>query len=548
MRIASIALSPYGHLTHAHLDLPAPSGGPGLHVLSGRNGAGKSTSLRALDGALFGIPRRTRDAHTHPGPSLKVALDLETGDGRLLRVERRKRDGQSLFAPDGSPVDEAVLRDALGGLPPEEFRAMFLLDCAKLEEGSADLLAGRGLLGEALFGAALGLGRVHKVLAELDAEAEALWIKGGTRTLSQQLKALGDARRDKRKGRLNPEEWAQLQRELDDTERELVDLRESIRATAERIGRTGRLERCLEPLTRRRRLLTELAELDETSDLPPSFADEIRAVERNRDDAERRLADAQEELNLLDGELAANPEPGAIADHEAAVNELYQRAGESTKAAKDLPRRQAELSTRKQDVQRLWARVATFDPGSGIDALRVSAADRARLEELAAEHAAATKAREDAREAVRRISRRAATQADSQPQLPALAAAEQAALTAAIEDARAAGDLDSALQTTRDNAQASRQEAQVACAALPAWDGELEALGRLKVPSSSTLGGFAGEHRELDRAADRLQHRADELASREQSLTVEAQALATGPTAPTRAEVSRVTAAMRTSP
>jgi uncharacterized protein YhaN len=115
-------------------------------------------------------------------------------------VERRKKDTQSLSAPDGTVVDEAVLREFLGGLPPEEFRAMFLLDCEKLEKGSEDLVAGRGLLGEALFGAALGLGQVHKVLEELDAEADALWVKSGQRSLNRQLKALGEARKAVRTG------------------------------------------------------------------------------------------------------------------------------------------------------------------------------------------------------------------------------------------------------------------------------------------------------------------------------------------------------------
>ena len=82
---------------------------------------------------------------------------------------------------------------------------MFLLDCEKLEKGSEDLVAGRGLLGEGLFRAALGLGQVHKVLGgTARRRSDALWVKGGQRALNRQLKAPGEARKAVRAGRLAP--------------------------------------------------------------------------------------------------------------------------------------------------------------------------------------------------------------------------------------------------------------------------------------------------------------------------------------------------------
>jgi uncharacterized protein YhaN len=268
--------------------------------------------MRALDGALFGIPRRTRDTHTHPGPALKINLSLETHDGQTLRVQRLKRDGQSLFAADGSPVDEAILREALGGLPPEEFRAMFLLDCDKLEEGSEDLLAGRGLLGQALFGAALGFGRVHSVLANLDEEAQTLWIKGGNRAVTQQIKVLTDARRHKRQDRLDPDDLARLHRELNQTEEQLVDLKETQGKVTRRLERTIRHQRCLPHLAQRAQLLEQLEHLPATPQLPASFADDVRAADGDFAAATRLITETDEELNRVNAELDANPSPGRL--------------------------------------------------------------------------------------------------------------------------------------------------------------------------------------------------------------------------------------------
>ena len=44
----------------------------GVHVVYGRNEAGKSTALRAITGLLYGIAQNTPDAHVHKMPDLRV--------------------------------------------------------------------------------------------------------------------------------------------------------------------------------------------------------------------------------------------------------------------------------------------------------------------------------------------------------------------------------------------------------------------------------------------------------------------------------------------
>lgn len=538
MRIATLELSPYGHLAHARLELPAPPGGPGLYVLSGRNGAGKSTSLRALDGALFGISRRTRDTHTHPGPALKIGISLERTDGELVSFERRKRDKQSLSTSDGTVVDEALLREFLGGLPPEEFRAMFLLDCNKLEEGSEDLLEGRGQLGEALFGAALGLGRVHKVLAELDAEADALWVKGGARTLNHNLKMLAEARKEKRKSRLDPETWMGMRRELDEAEQELLTVQKALGDLAQAIGQSARHERCLAPLTKRRLALEGLNELPATPELPASFPAEVRAARASLEDAEQKTAGYRDELERVEDELDAHPDPGPIADREDAVNSLYQRSGESDKASKDLPRREAELAAHRDDLQRLLARARPGHDANCIDALTVTNADRARLEELASERSALGQAHKDAKQTVDRLTRSAALHEATAPAAPTMSQVSQDALAKAVEAASDAGDLDTAARDDREHARLLREAADRACASLPGWNLDINELERLEAPSIATVQRFTKERAALDRGWERLTDRDIDLNQRTGVLEHDEDRLARGPAAPTLAEVT----------
>jgi uncharacterized protein YhaN len=537
MRITALELAPYGHLAYARLELTPPAGGAGLHVIRGRNGAGKSTTMRALGGALFGIPRQTPDMHTHPGPALKIGLSLETQDGRALHVERRKRDRQSLFAPDGSPFDEALLREALAGLPADEFGAMFLLDSDKLKKGSEDLLAGRGLLGQALFGAALGFGRVHSVLAELEAEAQELWLKHGNRFITQQVKELRDARQHKRQDRLDPAELVRLQRELEETEREAVELKDIQHAVSERLERTRRHQRCLTSMARRAQLLHELDQIPPTPALPASFVDDVRAAQGEAKDAEAVISDTGE-LDGVNAELDANPEPGAIADCETTINELYQRAGESSKAAADLPRRDAELSARRAALTQLLTKTGLPPDTDNVDQFRIPEAHRARLDELGSERARLDQAKEDAKQTVAQLKRQLKTLDEDKPAAPALPPAAQELLRDTIDTARGEGDLDGKAASARKAAAGYRDEARRACAALPLWSGDVEALERFTVPTAATVQRFEQAYTAAERAEERLGGRRQELQARSKALEDETRSLADGPHAPTRPEVA----------
>ena len=71
MKILELALHAFGPFTDAVLDLSA--GQEGLHLIYGPNEAGKSSALRALRQALFGIPR------SHPTASSIPTRRCESG-------------------------------------------------------------------------------------------------------------------------------------------------------------------------------------------------------------------------------------------------------------------------------------------------------------------------------------------------------------------------------------------------------------------------------------------------------------------------------------
>ncbi|MEZ5599737.1 MAG: AAA family ATPase [Candidatus Competibacteraceae bacterium] len=87
MKIEHLYLKAFGAFSERRLDF---TGGPDFHVIYGPNEAGKSTTLRALIGLLFGIEERTADDFVHSKPNLRIGAALATADAGRLAIMRRK--------------------------------------------------------------------------------------------------------------------------------------------------------------------------------------------------------------------------------------------------------------------------------------------------------------------------------------------------------------------------------------------------------------------------------------------------------------------------
>src|SRR6478672_10745908 len=120
MKILELALHAFGPFTDVVLDL---SGGrEGVHVIFGPNEAGKSSALRGLRQALFGIPGQSADDFIHSYAKMRIGLTVRGHDGQAHRFIRRKGNRNTLLAGDGTTTlpDETIQR-VLNGLTESEF-------------------------------------------------------------------------------------------------------------------------------------------------------------------------------------------------------------------------------------------------------------------------------------------------------------------------------------------------------------------------------------------------------------------------------------------
>ena len=252
MKILELSLQAFGPFTDVILDF---SGGrEGLHLVHGPNEAGKSSALRAMRQALFGIPMQSPDDFLHSYQKLRVGMRLRDGDGRELAFVRRKGAKNTLLADDGAtPLPDSALAKVLGGVTEAEFSRRFALDHDELVAGGRSILEGAGELGQLLFQAGGGLKDLLEVQPGLDRELESLFKPTGTKPrINKALDELKEAKTLVRQGSLPSTEWVEHDAALRLAAGQLEQVEGRLEASRAEKRRLERIADALPVLARRR--------------------------------------------------------------------------------------------------------------------------------------------------------------------------------------------------------------------------------------------------------------------------------------------------------
>ncbi|MDQ0468189.1 YhaN family protein [Labrys wisconsinensis] len=387
MRLLRLDLERYGPFTDRTLHFRADAA---LHLVHGRNEAGKSSALAAITDLLYGFELRSSADFLHKYSELRVGAEILAADGRRLAVRRRKGNRNTLVDAQERPLDEALLEPLLGGVPREVFRTAFGLSQEGLRAGAQALIEARGDIGESLFAASSGLRGLVGVRAGLDDEADALFglRRSDRKPFYQALERYDQARKDLREQTLRADELKALDDDIARHDERLAAIVARLGAVAGERARLARVRRVAPILRRIEAGLAEDAGLGpalavESGAAPPvagGFIDRTRAAldaaERGTDEAgrlEREAAAAAEGL----ADLAVDPPVLAEA---AAVAALSDERAALAKALQDLPRRRGEARGIADEVADLARRLGLPDR-AGLERLLPDdlAVERVRL-------------------------------------------------------------------------------------------------------------------------------------------------------------------------
>lgn len=534
MRFRRVDLRAFGPFTDVVLDLSAEGV---LHVVHGENEAGKSTALRALTDFLYGIPERTRDDHLHRKDRLRIGAVIERADGKRLELVRRKGRKNTLLDAAGEPVDEAVLRAALGGVGRDLFETVFGLSQASLRSGGRALLEGRGDVGESLFDAGVGGSGIHAVLERLEREADELFTpRSKQRKLDQAIAAFKEARKAVAHTGLSSAAWQTQREEVERTRaaRDALDARlgELLREHT----RIQRHVRVIPKLDQRATLRAQRAELGEVPRLPEdATARRVEAL-RTREECERAIADLERHIARLEERREALEIPASLVDlPDATVKDLADRLAAHRKAASDLPRREAELAAAEQDVAAILRRLGR-DPTSGLEQLRLGSGRINQIHALANRYSGLEEALRGAREM---LGERQEELACVRQRLEAAGGApDTGPLARAVEAAQRLGDVDERLEAGRRAVERDARTLEERLAALSPWRGSPGELLGLALPSPETIDRFEAEAVEMARARERLEERAAAIAARVREATRDLEALEAGGEVPSEEQLA----------
>ncbi len=146
MKLLKLNLKAVGPFSGLVLDLS--SGREGLHLIYGRNEAGKTSALRAISHLFFGFPHLSADNFVHPNEQLRVGGLLRHSDGEELEIVRRRGRGNTVRGSDDSLViADAWQRRFLGDLNQETFRDALRDRSRTIVEGRGGNSHGQGRLG-----------------------------------------------------------------------------------------------------------------------------------------------------------------------------------------------------------------------------------------------------------------------------------------------------------------------------------------------------------------------------------------------------------------
>ncbi|WP_158222505.1 YhaN family protein [Rhodopirellula sp. MGV] len=529
MILEQLDLLAFGGFTNHTLDLSA--GPRRFHVVYGPNESGKSTCLRAITALLYGVPNQTTDNYLHANAKMRIGGTLRTGDEQHLEFIRRKGRQNTVLKPDGkTALDDQVLLRVLGGVDQAAFHQRFALSHEQLIEGGKAILESQGELGEILFAAGAGVGKLRAILAQLESDERELFAARARRTIINGALSELDEKRTEMKGlQTLPASYNGLCESIEQAEQQASQIGSQIAETRQELLCNQAYEEARKIVPLWRHALERLGELAATPMLDDEFTARRREASANHDALQKSANELQSELSGSIERQKSLVLDQSILEHADQVVTLFQSAASRQSASVErsglvgvVQDQQRQLRQTLAELDVVVAEADLFDSTSdsavdeAIAGLQFSDSAHARITELASESEVLRQQEQVASEQVQTLKRELddVTEELEQLTLPA----DPQLLEQVLGEIGPPREFLSNRDQARESHESLRRDCEQLLQQLGIAQKTLESVASLNVPSTNQIEQFEQSFGTLDRTLDQIKTEQSKQTKRRQKL------------------------------
>lgn len=324
MRIKAFHINGFGILH----DTGARDLSPGLSVFTGHNESGKSTLLRFLRAALFGLSGRVPRDEPLRGGTHGGILHIVSEDGREFIFELKGGRVRITDALTGTSIKQSV-PELSEGVDRHVFERVFAVGLNDLYSGG-DSILNEDRLRDRLFAAGAGLGTValSKTFLRIEKDMDRIAKNRSTRSRSlirDDSDRLAEIDRKLREMSSLQNEYAKLKQDTGLLSAELEDIGNILTETGKRQMEIRRLLSIIEPYSRLGKVREEMSVLQQQmGDLPPGASERYAMLKKEIQSHEQDLGGikkSMEELLLEEESISVNPD---VLENSSGIESLWE--------------------------------------------------------------------------------------------------------------------------------------------------------------------------------------------------------------------------------
>ena len=351
MKLRDIHVDGFGHFADRSF---GPLERP-ITVFNGANETGKSTLLEFVRRVLYGFPDGRSNANLYrplAGGNHGGSLTIESADRLRYNVRRSQgaRGGTvTLTADTGEPLPDSELYRLLGGNPEYIFNRVFTFTLEELY--ASDLLSDENV-NDYIYSEGMGVSALPAALRKIRRDKEDLFRRGGsTQKIYHVANRLQGVDGSLQEVANNAATFASLTADLTSANQHLQEQAKRRDSLTLEQRHFVQLRSCWSDWIALDAAESRLSEIPAIEDFPADGVSRLERVEERIRSAERSQVNEQEQVELLTKQVEGLDSGTGVLEREDDIQAIARGSDSLDQSIKDLPEREAELRTRKKNLE-----------------------------------------------------------------------------------------------------------------------------------------------------------------------------------------------------